>query len=125
MANDNQWTEFLYEPRGYPGVFASVNENPPVERFYATVPNGRYTFYAGLYLHANLRYYWGYTADNPQAMNFTAKNGTRGSFNEYNLGTVTVTNGVFEVFVNRADLVTGKGTYPYFGWAWIRLVPAP
>jgi len=106
-------------------VFAGYGERPPVERFYASVPNGTYTLYAGLYLHADLRYYWGYSASAPESYSFLADTGQRGSFNEYALGTVTVTNGVFEIFVDRADLVPGRGTYPYFGWAWIRLVPQP
>jgi len=125
VATDNLWTEFYYSGRGYAGVFASYNETPPVERFYASVPNGTYTLYAGLYLHANLQYYWGYSASAPEAFSFLADSGTRGGFNEYALGTVTVTNGIFEIFVDRADLVPGYGTYPYYGWAWIRLAPVP
>jgi len=122
---DNLWTEFYYRPRGYTGVFASYNEQPPVERFYATLPNGTYTLYAGLYFHANLRYYWGYSVSAPQTNSYLVDRGSRGTFNEYTLGTVTVTNGVFEIFVNRADLVPGRGTYPFYGWAWIRLVRVP
>ena len=38
VETDNQWTEFLYASRGYPGVFASTQERPPVMRFYASVP---------------------------------------------------------------------------------------
>jgi len=122
---DNLWTEFYYRPRGYTGVFASYNEQPPVEQFYASVPNGTYTLYAGLYFHANLRYYWGYSSDTPQTYSYLVDRGSRGTFNEYTLGTVTVTNGMLEIFVNRADMVPGRGTYPFYGWAWIRLVPAP
>ncbi|TLN16736.1 hypothetical protein FDZ74_07845 [bacterium] len=122
---DNLWTEFYYRPRGYTGVFASYNEQPPVERFFASVPNGTYTLYAGLYFHANLQYYWGYSSSSPETNSFLVDRGSRGTFNEYALGTVTVTNGVFEIFVDRADLVPGRGTYPFYGWAWIRLVPVP
>ncbi|GAP13459.1 hypothetical protein LARV_01213 [Longilinea arvoryzae] len=125
IATDNLWTEFLYEPRGYPGVFASYNEQPPVERFYASVPDGTYTFYAGLYFHANLRYYWGFSASSPETNSFEVRKGTRGTFNEYNLGTVTVTNGVFQIYVDRGDFINGNGSYPFYGWAWIRLAPLP
>jgi len=122
---DNQWTEFLYEPRGYPGIFAGAQERPPVMRFYASVPNGVYTLIANLYHNANLRYYWGTSAASPEEFSFDVTTGPAGDFQEYTLGTVTVSNGVFEVYLNRADLLPGSSSYPFWGWAWIRLeIPA-
>ncbi len=123
ITNDNQWTEFLWVGRGYPGVFWATGETPPVMRFYATVPNGTYTFAANLYWNQNLRYYWGTTAGNPTQFSVDVTNGTAGSFSEYTLGTVTVTNGVFEIYVQRADGLGGGSTYPFAGWAWVRLTP--
>ncbi len=120
VATDNQWTEFLYEPRGYPGVFAGNTERPPVMRFYGAVPNGTYTLIANLYHNANLRYYWGYSAATPEQFSFDVTTGPAGDFQEYTLGTVTVSNGLFELYIDRADLLSGS--YPYWGWAWIRLV---
>jgi hypothetical protein len=122
-STDNQWTEFLYAPRGYPGIFADVAEVPPVMRFYAPVPSGTYTLVANLYRHANLRYYWGYNYATPQSNLFDVTSGTSGSFNEYTLGTVTVSNGLFEFYVNRADMLAGGSTYPFYGWSYVRLIP--
>ena len=120
--NDNVWTEFLYPVRGYPGVFAATTENPGVMRISANVPNGTYTMLANLYRNSDLRYYWGNTAANPQQFSTVVNTGVVGAFTEQNLGSVTVTNGVFEIYVNKADLLT-PGGYPFFGWSWIRLLP--
>jgi hypothetical protein len=121
-ATDSQWTEFLYPPRGFPGVFAGVAETPPTMRFYGSAPNGTYTLVANLYRHSDLRYYWGTTAANPQAVNYVVNSGTGGEFSEHVLGQITVSNGTFEIFVNRADSLTVNG-YPFWGWAWVRLIP--
>jgi hypothetical protein len=43
-------------------------------------------------------------------------------FREVILGNVTINDGFFNLYVQDADLLTGS--YPYFGWAWIRLLPA-
>jgi hypothetical protein len=123
VPDDNQWTEFWWSGRTYPGVFAGYQERPPLMRFYGSVPNGTYTLTANLYWNANLRYYWGYSASSPEAYSYDVTNGSEGNFAEYTLGTITVTNGLIELFVQRGDLLTGHGTYPYWGWAWIRLIP--
>ena len=46
--------------------------------------------------------------------------GAAGTFAEYALGQVTVTNGVFELYTRRATALLGGTGYPFFGWAWIR-----
>ena len=120
---DNQWTEFLWAPRGYPGVFAGTAETPPRMRFYGAVPDGTYTLMAGLYWNRNLRYYWGTTAANPLQFSYDVTSGISGDFAEYTLGTVTVTGGLFEIFVQRADPLPGGNDYPFWGWAWIQLIP--
>ena len=123
VETDNQWTEFLYASRGYPGVFASTQERPPVMRFYASVPNGTYTLIANLYHNAHLRYYWGTSATTPEEFSFDVTTGPNGDFQEYTLGTITVSNGVFEIFVDRADLLPGGGAIPSGagpGSAWCR-----
>lgn len=124
IANDNQWTEFLWESRGYPGVFAATGETPPTMRFHQNVPNGVYTLAAGLYWNRNLRYFWGSSSANPAELSFDVTSGNHGNFAQYTIGTVTVTNGVFEIFVRRADPLPG-GDYPFWGWAWIELTPSP
>jgi hypothetical protein len=118
---DNQWTEFLWSGRGYPGVFAGYAEHPPLMRFYASVPNGTYTLVANLYWNHSLRYFWGYSAAYPEQYSFDVTSGNSGNFTEYTLGTVTVTNGVFELFTRRADPIAGGNNYPFWGWAWIKL----
>lgn len=124
VQNDNQWTEFLWTSRGYPGVFAATGESPPLMRFYSNVPNGTYTLAAGLYWNRNLRYFWGYSAGSPEAFSFDVTSGNPGNFAQYTIGSVTVTDGLFEIFVRRADPLPG-GDYPFWGWAWIELIPAP
>ncbi len=123
--SDNQWTEFLWAARGYPGVFAGFAETQtvPLMRFYAAVPNGTYAVNAGLYWNSNIRYYWGYTSANPQAFSGEVQSGTSGDFAEYGLGSVTVTNGIFELYTQRADALPGAGDYPFYGWAWVKLIP--
>jgi len=129
---DGKWTEFHWVTgRPFPCISAGVNEENyglPVMRFYSSgIKNGQYEVIANLYTSSsgnNLRYYYGFTPDNLKAYYVDIVGGTGGSyqFNEYSLGTINITNGNFNIYVRDADLL--KGTYPYFGWAWIRLVPA-
>jgi hypothetical protein len=123
IPDDDQWTEFLYLSRGYPAVFAGYDESPPLMRFYGSVPDGEYTLVAHLYWSHNLRYYWGYTAADPEAYSFDVTSGNAGDFADYELGTVQVTGGQFELYVQNADPIPGGNDYPFYGWAWIRLVP--
>jgi hypothetical protein len=128
---DGIWTEFQFLPgRPFPAVFAGAEEENyglPVMRFYATgIPNGRYEAIANLYTNnpgRDMRYYYGYTAGYPKAYSVDTVGGAGGStqFQEYSLGTVDITDGNFNIYVRDADLL--GGSYPYFGWAWIRLVP--
>jgi len=129
---DGRWTEFHWvSGRSFPAVFAGADEESyglPVMRFYATgIPNGRYEVIANLYTQAtgrNMRYYYGYTPENPKAYFVDTVGGAGGSdqHEEYSLGTVVITDGSFNIYVQDADLLSGS--YPYFGWAWIRLVAA-
>ena len=121
--SDNQWDEFLYTTRGYPAVFAGYNETPPLMRFYGSVPDGEYTVIAHLYWSHNLRYYWGYTSENPLAYSIDVTSGNSGEFADYTLGTTTVTGGEFNIYVQKGDALTGGAANEAWGWAWIRLVP--
>ncbi len=118
---DNQWTEFLYTQRGYPGVFAGTEETPPTLRIFGAVPTGSYTLIANLYRSNDIRYFWGLSAANPQQFSYDMTTGTIGQFTEQVLGSVSVSNGVFEMYINNGDAL--NGTNPLYGWAWIRLVP--
>lgn len=122
--NDDQWNEFEYAGRPFPAVFASVNETPPVMRYYRDgLADGAYDVVAALYTAGSKRYYYGFDAFDPAAHAIDTVAGAGGStqFDEYSLGTVEVKNGRFEIFVQQADLLSG--THPSFGWAWIRLTP--
>ena len=123
VPNDNRWTEFEWTQRGYPAVFGGYDEALPLMRFYAAVPDGAYTLVAHLYWSHNLRYYWGYTPGAPQAHSYDVTSGNAGDFADYTLGTVQVTGGLFELYVQNTDPLPGGNDYPFFGWAWIRLVP--
>ena len=49
--------------------------------------------------------------------------GTVGDFTEFDLGTVSVTDNIFAIYVDHADVLFDAGNFPYYGWAWIRLEP--
>jgi len=121
--SDNQWTEFFWSGRGYPGIFASYNEQPPLLRFSAPVPNGSYTLVANLYWNHNLRYRWGFSAATADRYAIDITSGDSGNFSEYTLGTVSVTDGSFELYTQGATALPGGGSYPFYGWSWVRLIP--
>ena len=123
MTTDNLWTEFYWSGRAYPGIFASYNETPPLLRCYGAVPNGSYSLIANLYWSHNLQYFWGTSSAAPEAYSIVVNGGNSGNFAEYTLGTVTVSNGTFELFTRRADAIPGGVDYSMYGWSWIRLVP--
>ena len=96
----------------------------PTMHFYSTgIPNGAYTVYANLYDTNPLRYFYGYTSADPNAAYVDTAGGATGTqHREYSLGTVTITNGSFDLYVNIAQQLPGA-SYDIFGWAWIRLSP--
>ena len=132
IENDGLWTEFDYASRPFPSVMAGADEQEdyglPEMRFYTSgIPNGEYQVWANLYTSnsgRDMRYYYGYTSGDPEANYVDTVGGAGGSdqHEEYSLGTVTITDGAFDIYVQDADL-TGSDDYPFFGWAWIRLVP--
>jgi hypothetical protein len=126
-SSNHLWTEFLYTTsRPYPSVMGSALHTPvtPTMHFYSSgIPNGQYQVYANLYDTNPLRYMYGFTSSNPQALFVDTTGGATGTqHREYSLGTIDITNGSFDLYVNRADELSGA-TYDIFGWAWIRLVP--
>ncbi len=131
IETDGAWTEFSYPTsRPFPAVFAGVNEENyglPVMRFYAGgLPNGTYEIFANLYDNAPLTYKYGFTAADPKALSVELPGCFTGTqFREYSLGTVTITDGNFNLYVLDADIhasATCGITYQHFGWAWVRLV---
>jgi len=123
VPDDDQWDEFHYSARPYPAVFAHQTENPPVMKFYSVVPNGPYHMYANLYRSNDFRYFYGFDAGSPRDFSVDVASGAVGDFTEFDLGTVTVTDNMFALYVDHADVIFDAGNFPYYGWAWIRLVP--
>ena len=130
IEDDGEWTEFLYtSSRPYPTILAGADEEDyglPVMHFYGDAPNGTYELIANLYTSGSgrdMRYYYGFTPEDPKALYVDTVGGSGGTeeHTEYSLGTVTITDGHFDLYVQDADLL--GGTYPFFGWAWVRLVP--
>jgi len=125
---DGEWDEFWWTQRPYPAVFGGMNEaasgDLELMHFYADVPNGTYRVIANLYHSRDWRYYWGYTSDDPRAHSFDVTSGPSGDFAEFDLGTITITNSHFDLYTDYGEDLSGGTSWPYFGWAWIRLVPA-
>ena len=126
---DGQWTEFLWtQSRPYPSVMAAADEfennSLPVMHFFASgIPNGDYEVLANLYDNSAMRYYYGFNPAEPNAFSIDTTGGllSGDQHREYSLGSVTIDDGNFNLYVQDADLI-GTGTYPIYGWAWIRLV---
>ena len=130
-ASNHIWTEFLanlYLPaRTFPSIMASTlhTTNLPTMRFYTGgIPNGRYQVIANLYDVNQIRYFYGFSSANPSefSVNSLGTHTTGTQHGEYSLGTIDVTTNSFNLYVNNAQLINGG--YEYFGWAWVRLVPA-
>jgi len=132
IGTDGAWTEFLYESGGrpFPSIFAGVDEEDhglPVMQYAADgLPGGTYEIFASLYRSGashGLRYYYGFAEETPKSHYVDAVGGTVGQHQhvEHSLGRVEITDGRFELYVRDADLLSG--TYPFFGWAWITLIP--
>jgi hypothetical protein len=124
---DGKWDEFLWEGyRDFAGVFGGLAEasSGNLERmhFYGDVPNGTYRVVANLYHSRDWRYYWGYKPAAPRAYSIEVDSGPAGDFSEYELGTVEVTNAHFDLYTDYAEDLGGT-SFPYFSWAWIRLIP--
>ena len=93
-------------------------------RFYGAVPNGSYRVIANLYRTNDFRYYYGFDPATPRESFVDVTTGPIGDFAEFDLGTVTITDNMFTLYTDHADVITDRGAFPYYGWAWVRLVPA-
>jgi hypothetical protein len=126
-AEDGKWDEFLWEGyRDYAGVFGGLAEassgNLEKMHFFADVPNGTYRLVANLYHSRELRYYWGYTPQEPRSHSIDVDSGPAGDFSEFELGTIEVSNSHFDLYTDYGEDLGGT-SFAYFGWAWIRLIP--
>jgi hypothetical protein len=102
----------------------------PVMNFFANgIANGNYEVYATVYTAntgRNMTYYYGYTPTTPTASSFNTVGGSGGSqqVTKYDIGTISVTNGSFNIYVQDAELMsTATNTYPIFAWQIITLSP--
>ncbi len=124
---DNVWDEYLWGGyRSYAGVFGGTTEatkgDLEMVHFFGDVPNGEYRVFANLFHSRDWRYYWGYTPEDPRAYSIDVTSGPAGDFLEIELGTIKITNARFDLYTDHGEDLGGK-SFPFFGWAWIRLVP--
>ena len=122
LASPDVWNEFQWSGRAYPVLGGHTsNKSLSVVHVFAPVPNGRYLVFANLYGQPgnSLRYYYSYASGNPTA--YSVDVGPQVDCAEIALMPVTVNDGEFDLYVQRADVTSGPETY--FAWAWVRLVP--
>ncbi|NWG29573.1 MAG: polysaccharide deacetylase family protein [Ignavibacteriaceae bacterium] len=127
--NTSVWNEYWHitnwsGPRypGSPVVYChSSNDSLPVMKFYRNVPDGEYDVVASIIEYdANRTYrlYYSFDEGNPSQFSVDV---TKNS--DVSLGTVTVTNGQFALYTQKADVVSGSDGF--VGWAFIKLFPKP
>ncbi len=132
--HDGNWDEFwnaTYRPT--PAIFVGHNEFEnnglqPIHFFSAGIPNGSYQVRASLYTYIHTRYYYGFTRNEAMARTRSVdnvkgeQNGSGGlEFAEYSLGTVSITNGRFDLWASDGDVI--NDTAYFFGWGAISLTP--
>jgi hypothetical protein len=123
---DNDWDEFLWtDPQraGMAGMFAFITEQPRVITFYTDVANGEYDVVACLYSNGTgsyYKYYYSFSNNVNPTDRFIEFTSTMADHAEFSLGTVTVSNGRFELYTNRGETTSSTKGY---GWFWIRLIP--
>ena len=119
--NSGSWNEYWPQFSGYPRIMGhSGNDSLPTLRFSSSVPNGTYDVYANLAgsSQSTYRYFYGLDTSSPVDSSVDVANQT--GFREHYLGTVTITDGQFELYVQKADAV--QGSDGYFAWTWVKLV---
>jgi hypothetical protein len=130
--HDGQWDEFWAQGyRPTPALYAGHNEFEsnglqPIHFFSVGIPNGSYEVRANLYTYIHTRYYYGFTRDEALAKTRSVdnvkgeQNGSGGlEFAEYSLGTVTITNGRFDLWASDGDVINDAAYL--FGWGAISL----
>ncbi len=125
--NSSVWNEYWHntawtEPRykGSPVVYYHTsNDSLPVMKFYRNVPNGEYEVRATIIVRDPDRTYRLFYSINDE--NNPSKDSVDVNKNsDVSLGTITVTNGQFALYTQKADVVSGSDGY--VGWAYIRLI---
>ncbi|OQY75378.1 MAG: hypothetical protein B6D44_01705 [Ignavibacteriales bacterium UTCHB2] len=124
--NPAVWNEYWHtvswtDPRyiGTPVVYCHTsNDTLPVMRFYRNVPNGEYEVRATIIAKdpgRTYKLYYSFNSGNPSQFNINVNKNS-----DVSLGTVTVTNGQFELYTKKADVISGSDGY--VGWAYVRLI---
>ena len=119
------WNEYWHntpysEPRyiGSPVVYCHTsNDSLPVMKFYRNVPDGEYEVIASIIAYdpgRTYRLYYSFDSLNTSQYNVEVNEN-----NDVSLGTVTVTDGQFVLYTQKADAVTGEDGY--VGWAFVKL----
>ena len=125
--NTSVWNEYWHtvswtDPRfiGTPAVYCHTsNDTLPVMKFYRNVPDGEYEVRATIIAKDPGRTYRLFYSLNDESS--PSKDSVEVNKNsDVSLGTVTVSNGQFELFTQKADAITGGDGY--VGWAYIRLI---
>ncbi|HMN17733.1 MAG TPA: polysaccharide deacetylase family protein [Ignavibacteriaceae bacterium] len=116
--HNTSWTvpQYIGSPAVY---YHTSNDSLPVMKFYRNVPNGEYEVRATILTKDPGRTYRLFYSlnneNNPAELNVDV---TQNS--EVSLGTVTVTNGQFALYTQKADAISGGDGY--VGWAFIKLI---
>ena len=124
--NTSVWNEYWHNtswtgPRylGSPVVYCHTsNKSLPVMKFYLNVPNGEYEVRASIIAYdtdRTYRLYYSFDEGNPSQYNVEVNKNS-----DVSLGPVTVTNGQFALYTQKADAVSGGDGY--VGWAFIKLI---
>jgi hypothetical protein len=127
--NTAVWNEYWHDIRfwvdprfsGSPVVFCHTsNDSLPVMKFYRDIRNGEYEVRATIIEYdAGRTYRLFYSLNDSVNTSKDSVDVTQNS--DVSLGTVTITNGQFALYTQKADAITvGDG---YVGWAWIVLKP--
>lgn len=121
------WNEYWHttswtDPRyiGTPAVYCNTsNKSLPVMKFFRNVPDGEYEVRATIIAKDPGRTYRLFYSLNDE--NNPSKDSVEVNKNsDVSLGTVTITNGQFALYTQKADVVSGDDGY--VGWAYIRLI---
>lgn len=123
------WNEYRHStswtgPRylGSPVVYCHTsNDTLPVMKFHRNVPDGEYEVRATIIEYDPERTYRLYYSFD--SLNTSQHYVEIDENSDVSLGTVTVTNGQFALYTQKAEVISGNDGF--VGWAFIRLIPKP
>lgn len=128
--NTSIWNEYWHDLRfwvdprysGTPVVYCHTsNDTLPVMKFHRYIPNGEYDVRATIIEYdagRTYRLFYSFDENNPSQFSVDVSKNS-----DVSLGTVTITNGQFALYTQKADVLSGLEGY--VGWAFIRLISPP